>query len=53
MRAGELGQPIVNETQTTTLAFEFYVRDTGFYILAFEPIITRPTATVTLNVQLD
>lgn len=51
--SGELGQAIVNETQTTHFDSEFYLMDTGFYILAFEPIITRPAATVTLNVQLD
>ena len=51
--SGELGQAIVNETQTTHLDSEFYLMDPGFYILAFEPIITRPAATVMLNVQLD
>lgn len=51
--SGEPGQAIVNETQTTHFDSEFYVMGPGFYILDFEPIITRPTATVTLNVQLD
>jgi hypothetical protein len=51
--SGELGQAIVNETQTTHLDSEFYLMDPGFYILVFEPIITRPAATVMLNVQLD
>ena len=51
--AGEPGQIIVNETSTTHFDSQFYLMGSNFYILDFEPIITRPTATVTLNVQLN
>jgi hypothetical protein len=49
---GELGQTIINETQTTHFDSELYLTGSAFYVLAFEPIITNPAATVTLNVQL-
>jgi hypothetical protein len=51
--AGEPGQTIVNETSTTHFDSQFYLMGSNFYILDFEPIITRPTATVTLNAQLN
>jgi hypothetical protein len=51
--AGEPGQTIINETSTTHFDSQFYVMGSNFYILDFEPIITRPTATVTLNAQLN
>jgi hypothetical protein len=49
----QLGQTIINETQTIHFDSELYLNGSNFYILTFNPIITRPSATVTLSFQFS